>query len=113
MKRYKRSASAKDFAKMVAAASAVVIHNRGNQYRSGNPEYVLFRFPFWVKFSKDFPKGHIVVRDATTNTYKINAVKLLNWLHANGHSAYDSSMLVQQTRQFEMMEASIDKLFNI
>jgi hypothetical protein len=110
-KRYTRSAAAKDFAKMAAAASVVVIENRGNQYRTGNPEYVLFSFPFWVKFGNDFPKGHIVSKTLTMNTYKINAVKLLNWLHTNGHSSYDSKMLVQQTRQFELLNASLDRLF--
>lgn len=113
-KRYKRSANADDFNQMQIAASAVVIANRGDkQYRTGNPEYVLFKFPFWVEFAKDFPKGHIVDKDVSSNTYKINAIKLLNWLHANGYSPYDSKMLVQQTKQFEVLNNSIDKLFNL
>lgn len=112
-KRYKRDASAKDFAKMLVAASAVVMENRGMQYRTGNPEYVLFQFPYWVTFATNFPKGHIVAKSDTTNTYKINAVKLLNWLYNAGHSSYDSKMLVSKTRTFEMLDKSIDRLFDL
>ena len=97
---------------MLVAATAVVIENRGMQYRTGNPEYVLFEFPFWVTFDKTFPKGHIVEKTTLTNTYKINAVKLLNWLHANGHSPYDSKELIKQTKQFEVLDKSIDRLFD-
>lgn len=101
------------YAKMQVAASTVVMRNRGNQYRDGNPEYVLFEFPFWVKFSDGFPKGHIVEKTATSNTYKINAVKLLNWLYANGHSPYDAAMLVKETKQFEYFDKSIERMFGL
>lgn len=111
MKRYKRDANSKDFAAMVVAASEVVIKNRGNQWRTDNPEYVLFRFPHWVKFANGFPKGHIVDKDNETNTYKINAVKLLDWLYNNGHSSYDSKQLVRQTRMYEVLDKSIDRMF--
>ena len=113
MRRYKRDANAKDFAAMAVVASQVVIQNRGNQYRTANPEYVLFRFPHWVEFDKTFPKGHIVEKDTETNTYKINAVKLLDWLYNNGHSSYDSKQLVQQTRMYEVLDNSIDRMFNL
>jgi hypothetical protein len=111
-----------DYAKMVAAASEVVMRNRSSRAGkgdSGNPEYVLIEFPYFVKFAPGFPKGHIVQRTASncsklpTNTYKVNVVKLLDWLYENGHSVYNASQLVQQTKSFEHFEDSIDKLFEI
>lgn len=111
-KRYKREAREKDYAQMCVAATEVVMQSRGMQYRSDNPEYVLFRFPHWVVFAKTFPKGHIVDKDLETNTYKINAVKLLDWLYNNGHSSYDSKQLVKQTRMYEVLDKSIERMFN-
>lgn len=111
-KRYKRSASTKDYEAMAAAAGAVVIDSRGKRYRTGEPEYVLFTFPHWVKFVKGFPKGYIVEKTVETNTYKINAVKLLNWLYKEGKIAYDSKMLVKQTREYELLAGSVNKLFD-
>lgn len=108
-KRATRRATKTVYAKMVAAASAVVIQNRGRQYRSGNPEYVLMSFPHWVKFSRSFPKGEIVEKTLLTNTYKVNAVKLLNWLYTNGYSQYNVLTLVKETRQFERELNNIDK----
>lgn len=110
-KRFKRDAQAKDFAIMALAASQVVMLNRGNQYRTDNPEYVLFKFPHWVVFDSTFPKGHIVEKDLETNTYKINAVKLLDWLYNKGYSSYDSKQLVKQTRMYEVLDKSIDRMF--
>lgn len=98
---------------MAVIATSVVMQHRGMQYRTEYPEYVLFRFPHWVVFDKTFPKGHIVEKDLETNTYKINAVKLLDWLHANGHSSYDSKQLVKLTRMYEVLDKSIDRMFNI
>ena len=112
-KRYSRNASPSTYAKMTAAATAVVLANRGMQYRTDNPEYVLFSFPFWVTFAKGFPKGHVVDKTLLLNVHKINAVKLLNWLHEQGHCSYNSKQLVAGTKQFEVLDKSIDKLFNI
>ena len=95
---------------MLAAATPVVMANRGMQYRSGEPEYVLFEFPYFVKFAPGFPKGLIVERTLATNTYKVNAVKLLNWLYANGHAPYDAAMLVKETKHFEILTKSIDRM---
>ena len=112
-KRYKREAREKDFAIMTQAASEVVMQNRGrDQYRTGNPEYVLFEFPHWVVFDSTFPKGHIVEKTVETNTYKINAVKLLDWLYNKGYSAYNSKQLVAQTRVFELLDKAVDRMFN-
>lgn len=102
---------------MVVAASEVVIRtrnaaeNRYNRYGRGEPEYILMDFPSSVKLAVGFPKGHIVERTATTITHKVNAVKLLNWLYENGHSTYNATMLVQQTRDFERLVGSIDRMF--
>jgi hypothetical protein len=113
MRRFKRDANAKDFALMVVAASEIVMQNRGReQYRSDNPEYILAEFPHWVTFDKTFPKGQIVAKTVETNTYKINAIRLLDWLYKNGFSSYDSKQLVKQTRMFEVLDKSISRMFN-
>lgn len=48
---------------------------------------VLGRFPYTLKFPKDFPKG---IREAEnedgTNVYRMKAKKLLGWLNAHGHT---------------------------
>lgn len=113
MKRYARTAKPADYAKMVIAASSVVVQNRGKQYRTGNPEYVLFEFPFWVNFAPDFPKGYIVAKTRSTNTYKINAIKLLDWLFENGHSTYNTRILVAAGREFDELDRSIERIFKI
>lgn len=95
---------------MATAASSVVMQNRGMQWRTGNPEYVLITFPYWVKFIATFPKGHIVEKTPESNTYKINAIRLLDWLYDNGHTPYNSSMLVQQTKEFERLEKSVERM---
>jgi hypothetical protein len=114
-KRGKRRARAKDYALMLTAATAVVVDNRGvdGQHRAGNIAYVLMTFPHWVKFAEDFPKGHITVRTLLTNTYKVNAVKLLDWLYKHGHSSYNASMLVRGTKDFELLDDSVDKLLSL
>jgi hypothetical protein len=109
----KRPAGKGAFDKMRIAASEIVMRNRGRQYRDGGIETVLFEFPFWCKFDKTFPKGVVVEKTLETNVRKINAVKLLNWLYDNGHSPYNVSMLVKQTTRFEMLENSVDKMFDI
>lgn len=111
-RRHSRAAKQSDYDKMAAAATAVVMNNRGIQYRSGNPEYVLFKFPFWVTFENDFPKGYIVEKTLSTNTYKINAVKLLNWLHARGYCSYDVRKFTEATRHYERMANKIERELN-
>ena len=112
MKRGKRSASSADYERMVVAASQVVMAIRtARPNRVAAP--VFFRFPYWVKFRKGFPQRQLVSKEGMNNLYKINAVKLLDWLHSQGHSPYNSSMLVAQTKQFERLEADIDRMFNI
>lgn len=112
-----KRATAKDYRKMVAAASEVVMRNRvstrKHQGESGNPEYVLITFPYFIKFQKGFPKGHLAEKKGLSNTYKVNAVKLLNWLHSNGYCKYDARTLVARTQHFEQFDASIDRMFRI
>jgi hypothetical protein len=102
---------------MVVAASEVVMRNRNSslamQGRSDGPEYVLIDFPYFVKFREGFPKGHLVEKTVRSNTYKINAVRLLNWLYNNGYSRYNARELVAQTKFYERLEASIGREFDI
>lgn len=112
-----KPAKAKDYARMLVAASEVVMRNRNGslamQGRSEGPEYILIEFPYFVKWSAGFPKGVLVEKTASTNTYKINAVRLLDWLYNNGHSKYNAKQLVQQTKDYERLDASIDRMFDI
>lgn len=104
-----------DYQKMVVAASEVVVRTRngsyGNRGRSGQAEFVLIEFPCSVTFAPKFPKGVIVERGSATNLHKINAVKLLDWLHGNGYSSYNSAELVKRTKEYERLESSVERLF--
>lgn len=108
-----RKAKPSDYQAMATLAGSVVVQSRGMQFRTGNPEYVLFEFPFWVVFGKGFPKGHIVSKTRATNTFKINAVKLLDWLYENKHSPYNATMLLRQTREFEEINNRLDRMFRL
>lgn len=116
MRKATKRASGKDYQRMVVAASEVVMRNRNGslekQGRSGNPEYVLIEFPYFVKFRAGFPKGVLLEKKPSTNVYKINAVRLLDWLHKNGYSTYSATELVQRTKDYERLESSIDRMFN-
>jgi hypothetical protein len=82
------------------------------QGKSGETEYVLVEFPNTATFTRGFPKGYVVERRSTTNVHKINAVKLLDWLHENGYSSYSARQLVQQTTDYERLESSIHRMFD-
>lgn len=111
-----KKARSKDYARLVAAASEVVLRTRNasiaKQGQSGMVEYVLVEFPYFVKFQEGFPPRTLVEKTATTNVYKINAVKLLDWLHEKGYSANSAKQLVQRTKDFERIESAIDRLFD-
>jgi len=111
----RKKASSKDYQALVTAASEVVLRTRNASYsnrnKSGQEEFVLVEFSNTASFSRGFPKGYVVERGSTTNVHKINAVKLLDWLHENGYSAYGARQLVQQTTDFERLEASIERMF--
>lgn len=99
------------FKKMATAASEIVMRNRGRQYRDGEVEYVLLEHPHWCEFADDFPKGFIQDRTPLYNTRKINAIKLLDWLHKHGHTPYNSATLVKQTKAYEYLAKGIDRMF--
>jgi len=110
-KQQTRKASKAVYERMRVAATEVVMRNRGEEYRNGEPVAILMEFPFWIRFTRGFPKGHIVSKTLSTNVHKVNAVKLLDWLHANGYSRYNAASLVKQTKQFEYLDKSIERMF--
>lgn len=112
-KRATRKANKAVYERMCVAATEVVMRNRGEEYRNGEPVAVLMEFPFWVKFTRGFPKGQVVSKTLATNTHKVNAVKLLNWLHANGYSRYNAASLVSETKQYEYLDKSIERMFDL
>ena len=112
-KKAARPAATEDYEKMAVLASEVVLENRGRQYRDKSNVSVFFIFPHWIRFDESFPKGHIVAKTDVTNTHKINAVKLLDWLYSKGFCSYDTSMLVSSTTDFEREFRKLDKLFDI
>jgi hypothetical protein len=115
MRKATKPAKAKDYARLAVAASEVVMRTRigslSDQGSAGEPEYVVVEFPYFVKFQKGFPKGVIVEKTATSNVHQINAVRLLDWLHENGYSAHSARQLVQRTKDYERLEASINRMF--
>ena len=112
-----RKARKKDYQLLVAAASEVVVKSRRgslhDQSRSGENEYVLVELPYFVKFQRGFPKGRLVEKTKTSNLYRINAVRLLNWLHSKGHCQYDAKQLVARTTQYEVLDKAIERMFNM
>jgi hypothetical protein len=61
---------------------------------------ILLTFPFFVKIQKGFPKGILIEKTLTTNTYKVKTKKLLDWLYEKGYSNYNSDSVMEATRQF-------------
>ncbi len=112
-KRYKVVASKGHYEKLAIAASEIVMRNRGRQYKDGGVEYILIEVPHWTKFQGDFPKGVLHSRSELHDVRKINAVKLLDWLYENGYSAYNTVSLVKQTKSFQYLEKSIDRMFEM
>lgn len=111
-----KAAKSKDYKRLVVAASEVVVRTRNgsqqNRGRSGEPEYVVLEFPYFAKFQTGFPPRKLVERTDATNVYQIDAVKLLDWLHKKGYSAYNAKQLVQRTKDFERASATIDRMFD-
>lgn len=105
-----RTINDEDYELLLAAASSVVINNR-QKYRSGSPEYILVRFAHWVSFPESFPKGYVVEKGAKTNTYKINARKLIDYMHSIGKSPYTASQLAIETVAFEKLKNSVEQMF--
>ena len=101
------------YAKMVTAASRVVMAHRGRQFRHGIVSHVLLAFPKTCKFAKGFPKLNVYSRDGDTITYRLNASSLLNWLYDNGHSAYNVEMLVKQTKRFQYLDKELDRMLGV
>lgn len=112
VKKGMRKASKKTYALMLAAATKLVMENRGRP-ADGGPEYVLMEFPYFAKFPVGFPKRIVDSKTAMTTVHRVNAIKLLNWLHENGHSPYNAATLVAQTKQFEVLTKGIDKMFEM
>jgi hypothetical protein len=110
-----RKARKADYLKLVAAASEVVINSRRgslyDQSRSGENEYVLVEFPYFVKFQSGFPKGQIIEKTKTSNVHRINAVRLLDWLHEQGYSKHSATQLVQRTKGYDSLYRSIERMF--
>lgn len=112
-----RKARKADYLRLVAAASEVVMNSRSGsiyaQSKSGANEYVEVEFPYFIKFQRGFPKGTLIEKTKTSNIYRINAVRLLDWLHSNGYSKYTATQIVMRTRGYEQLERSVDKMFDL
>jgi hypothetical protein len=108
MKKRLRKATA---AKMLAAATEVVLECRARQGKSGKPEYVLFEFNNGVEFAKDFPAKKRVERTETTAVWKLPATKLLDWLYKHKYSEYDTAMLIRYTTKFEREFRKLERMF--
>jgi hypothetical protein len=84
-------ATRETYEKMAVAATAAIINRQWD---------ILLTFPYFVKFkSKGFPKGMLVERTETSNTYSVKTRKLLDWLHANGYSKHDAKTVIDESRR--------------
>lgn len=74
--------------------------------------HILLSFPYFCKFSADWPKRWLVEQTATNNIYRVNARTLLDWLHGKGYSRVDSKTVVESRRlallKLTAMEKSLD-----
>jgi len=96
-----KKATKKDYKKLVTLATAAVINKE---------PLVLIAFPYFVKLSKDWPRGTVVERTATTDIYKVNSRWLLDWLYEKGHSAHNSSMIVMSAYKIERSFNSVERM---
>ena len=97
-----KKATKKDYKQLVTLAMAAVLNK---QWR------VLITFPYFITFSKGWPRGTVTERTATTNTYKVNTRLLLDWLYEKGYSKYNTTMLVMAAYQVERHMSKMDRMF--
>jgi predicted nucleotide-binding protein (sugar kinase/HSP70/actin superfamily) len=96
-----KKATKKDYKKLVTLATAAIINKEPR---------VLITFPYFVKLSKDWPRGTIVERTATTNTYKVNSRWLLDWLYKKGYSTHNTTMILMSAYSLERNINSLDRM---
>jgi hypothetical protein len=94
-----RKPETKDFDKLVEASMSAIISNEVD---------VLIRFAYTLKFPVDFPRGICISKEPDgSNIHKVKAKRLLEWLHANGHTMATVEMLGVQKRQYAETEKNI------
>lgn len=93
-----KKADKKIFKELVKAASEALIRQEID---------IVLSFPYFCKFPKGWPKGILMKKTPTANIYRIKVRKLLDWLHKEGHSPYNSRELIVTRYR---MEKHLDKL---
>ena len=93
-------AAREDYERMAAGAIEAL---------AGGNRDVLLTFPWFVKIDKTFPRGICVAKTMTTNTYRVKARKLLDWLHERGYSKVDSKTVVEARRGMLLKLAALDR----
>lgn len=79
-----------DYDRLVMACVAALVDGERDIFVS---------FNYTLKFPSDFPKGIIVEEDDFTNTHKIKARKLLDWLHERGYTTLSYEKLHITSRE--------------
>jgi hypothetical protein len=65
----------------------------------GGARYLELKFPKGTVFPKDFPKGRARIKTDTYWVHKTTVIRLLDWLHANGHSPWNYKQVVAAKHQ--------------
>lgn len=95
------SAQAEDYRKLgEAVVRAIILKQRD----------VVFRTPYFVRFSEDFPKGVLEHKTAEHNYYRAKAFRLADWLYRHNYLPADAKGIVLSTRDLVFREAKLNKL---
>jgi hypothetical protein len=97
------------YAALTKACIAAIVGRADDDYRVD----ILIEFSYIIKFPKGFPKGVLVEKTASTNIYRVKAMKLLDWLHSEGHSTISYTDLMTSSEVFARYLSKLQKSFDI
>lgn len=95
-----QGATGASYKALLEVAIEAVVKTEENVFLSFYPD---------VKFEKGFPRGILVDKTDTKNTYKVKAIKLLDFLFLKGASKFNARMLICNKMKFEWYLARIEK----
>ena len=103
-----QGASGATYAQLLEVAIEAVVKRENDVY---------LQFHYTVKFQKGFPKGILVDKTLTTNTYKVKSRRLLDFLFDIGESDFNSKMLYSNANKVEnyliKLERDLEKIMKV
>jgi hypothetical protein len=94
-----------DYERMVSACVEAIVRGSAD---------VLARFPYTLRFPKDFPRGILEVKyEDGTNVHRIKARKLLAWLNARGYTDITTDSLRGAIISSGLALAAFDEMCDI